>query len=110
MAIPRLPARRFFASSLAVLDRALDESVTPKRHPVGIYLRLAQLSTCRAWHGAAYAMHDTAAARREAAKEPKDTALGILEDLKALRPGDAALGRTAREFSNRLGISFSWSN
>ena len=97
-------ASKFFTSSLTVVDRAIREQVVPKRHAVGIHLRLAQLKTCRAWLDAAKQLHDSDEARSDAAEAPTAQARVILDELKALHPADASLATTLREHEAAFGI------
>lgn len=52
-------AEAYFKSSLATLDSALQTVNPPSAHPVRTYVRLAQLSTLRAWQSAAFRFLDT---------------------------------------------------
>jgi len=96
-------ARRFFESALAVLDRALTAAAVPETHPVRVYLRLAQLSTCRAWQTAAY--HFLAPNEADAeVRTPTDRARSILEKLKPLGERDETTRRQIAQMAARLGL------
>jgi len=62
-------ARRYFDSSVTVLDRALETVQPPPNHPVRVYIRLSQLATLRAWKGAVY-VFESEPGRRAAQVEP----------------------------------------
>ena len=96
-------ARRFFASALAVLDEAFTAAAVPETHPVRVYVRLAQLSTCRAWQTAAYAFLPTREADAEV-RTPTDRARSILKELKPLGERDETIRKQIAEMAARLGV------
>ncbi len=98
-------ASKYFSSSLVVVDRAIREQVTPKRHAVGIHLRLGQLKTCRSWFDAAQQMHDTAEARADASQAAQTKAKAIIAELRELHPSDKDLARNVVELEAALGIN-----
>jgi len=99
-------AAKFFESAHDVLEATLkDTERVPPGHPVAVYLRLAMLSTCRAWHAAAFRAND-----KDARKEIKKKAIAILEQLKKRDEHDVAVWKAATLFRTRLGIGATGNN
>lgn len=98
-------ARRFFESALEVMDRSLEVASTPEQHPVRIYVRLAQLSTCRAWQSAAFAHLGLGDAEDETNEHVLPRAEEILEELEKLAQRDSTLKEQIEELKLRLGLS-----
>lgn len=98
-------ARRFFESALDVMDRSLEAESTPKQHPVRIYIRLAQLSTCRAWQSAAFALLPLGEAEDETNDRVLPRAEEILAELEQLARNDGTLREQIQELKLRLGLS-----
>lgn len=98
-------ARRFFESALEVMDRSLEADSTPKQHPVRVYIRLAQLSTCRAWQSAAFALLPLGEAEDETNDRVLPRAEEILAELEQLARNDSTLREQIQELKLRLGLS-----
>ena len=96
-------ARRHFESALDVVDTAAGG--LPAGSSLAVYLRLAMLSTCRAWQFAAYSFHadDLAKAKLEA-QAPRAEAKRLFETLKPLEGGDAGLREAIALLRVRLGV------
>ena len=98
-------AEAHFESSLDVVGRVVvDENLVPKGHPVAIYLRMAMLSTCRAWHSAAYAFATDLDEAKANAKAAKDRARGLLKELELPAKGDKNLAKALTLYRARLGL------
>ena len=99
-------AERFFRSALAVLERTVrDKALVSPGSQMAIYLRLAMLSTCRAWHYAAFAFHadDNSSAKRKA-KPSEEKAKEIIGELEPLAKGDNRLDNAIKRMKARMGI------
>jgi len=98
-------AEAHFKSSLDVVGRVVvDENLVPKGHPVAIYLRMAMLSTCRAWHSAAYAFAADLDEAKANAKAAKDRAKELLKELELPAKGDKKLAGALKLYRARLGL------
>ena len=98
-------AEKYFKSSLDVVGRVVaNERLVPKGHPVAIYLQMAMLSTCRAWHWAAYAFAADLDEAKANAKAAKDRAKGLLKELELPAKGDKNLAGALKLYRARLGL------
>lgn len=98
-------AEGYFKSSLQVVGRvAADKQLVPKGHPAAIYLRLAMLSTCRAWHSAAYAFAADLGQAKAQAKAARDRARTLLKELELPAKGDKELAKALALYRARLGL------
>ena len=101
------PARRFFVSAIDTTESALTSVAPPANHPVRLYIRLAQLSSCRAWHAAAYRfLGDDTERRRAEAKAAKDRFRAIIEELRPAWKADKGLEDTLRKLARAIGVTF----
>ena len=98
-------ARRFFQSALELMDHSLEVESTPKQHPVRVYIRLAELSTCRAWQSAAFALLPLREAEEETNERVLPRAEEILAELESLAQKDSRLREQIDELKLRLGLS-----
>jgi hypothetical protein len=99
-------AERFFKSALDVVEKTAEDSklVSPGSQ-MGIYLRLAMLSTCRAWHFAAYSFHaDDLSTAKKKAEEPRNRAKNLLKKLEPLAKADKRLDKVIKQMKARMGI------
>ncbi len=98
-------AEKFFKSAFDVVEKtAMDPNLARPGSQMSIYLRLAMLSTCRAWHFAAYSFHtDDIDLAKEKAKEPKERAKKVLKELEPLKKGDKRLGEVIDQIEARMG-------
>lgn len=98
---------RYFESAYATLDDALTTENPPALHPVRIWVRLAQLNTCKAWSSTLETPGVATAAERNG-QAPKITAkwAASAKALVPFLPGYPALGpllnRKAAEFGADL--------
>ena len=98
-------AQKFFESALFVLDASLSQTGTPKGHPVYVYIRLAQLSTCRAWQTAVYRFFESNSERIRQRRPITDRAKSIFTDVKPLYEADPDLASVMNDMARRLGVS-----
>jgi len=109
-------AARFFGSAVVSIDRALEPSVTPPRHPVRIYLRLAQLAALREWHAAIYALLSTNEERDPERLAVKRNAVRVMAELNAGWPRDVKVRKAVEGYAAAMGIArqttpgFTWNH
>lgn len=101
-------AERFFKSALDVVEKtAGDSDIVHPGSQMAIYLRLAMLSTCRAWHFAAYSFHaDDIDLAEEKAKASQERAKDVLEELEPLAKADERLGEMIDQIKARMGLLY----
>ena len=99
-------AERFFKSALDVVGKtAGDPNLVRPGSQMGIYLRLAMLSTCRAWHLAAFSFHaHNINLAKVKAKEPEERAKKVLKELEPLAKGDKRLDEMIDLIKVRMGL------
>ena len=99
-------AERFFKSSLDVVGRTTgDQGLVSPGSQMAIYLRLAMLSTCRAWHYTAFSFHaDNLDLAKKKAGDPKERAKELFKELEPLAEGDKRLNKAIKQMKARMGI------
>jgi len=98
-------ARAFFESAIDETDKAPGLAHVDERHPVVIYVRCAQLSSCRAWQDAAGKLAADADERNTEIKAASARAKSVLTGLKPLYDENPALKAIVSSLANRLGVA-----
>lgn len=75
-------ANRLFDSAYRTLGDSFKNAGVSDEHPVAIYIRFAQLSTCIAWRVAAYRLSDNDTQAGQRVKEANDRFAALYEDTK----------------------------
>jgi hypothetical protein len=96
-------ADRFFGSAFQTIDRAVD--VAPPRHPVVIYLRLAQLAALREWHTALYTFPMQVEVRDTRRRDVKTKAVSVMTALNRGWARDDSLRDAVKRSADAMGIS-----
>jgi hypothetical protein len=89
-------AQGYFTSAIEQLDEALRDSETPARHPVRVYVHLAQLRTCRAWLEFAGDIDDQR-------KRARDEYTRVMKNFAPLWKGDAKLYALVSKIAKAMG-------
>jgi hypothetical protein len=98
-------AQRFFESSVEFVGGVVDDpGIVPPGHPLAVYLRLAIVSTCRAWQSSAYAFSDSSSQAIERSGPALDEAEKRLGELAKMGP-DESLGNAIELMKGRLGLN-----
>src|SRR4029450_7953398 len=95
-----------FQSACTVLGKALEVGNPPPNHPVRVYVRLAQLSTLRAYQSAVYRFDPQDSPRRPApVKQIHDCAEVVVLALRPVLRDDAELTKFVEFMNTAIGIS-----
>ncbi len=97
-------AERFFKSALNVMGATTkDQNLVSPGSQMAIYLRLAMLSTCRAWHYAAFSFNvgDLNLAKEKAA-DPRKRAEKLFKELESLAKGNKRLDKAIKRMKIQM--------
>jgi len=95
-----------FQSACTVLGKALEVENPPPNHPVRVYVRLAQLSTLRAYQSAVYRFDpQDSPQRRATVKQIHDCAEVVVLALKPVLRNDAELTKFVEFMNTAIGVS-----
>lgn len=98
-------ARGYFVSAYKVLDRSLTVDPPPPNHPIRTYVRLAQLSTLRAYLAAVFRFQANSPERAATLQAIFDCATRSAVELKPVARSDRDLGATVERMNTALGLS-----
>ncbi len=101
--VTRGKAGEMFSSAFNKLDNSLKQDDVPENHPVVIYIRLAQLSVCRAWQAAIFRFVKDTSEAAKACAVPRGKFRDVVGALRPCWKTNAALKRQLQDLDLAMG-------